>query len=244
MASTELDAGQVDGGWWKPTAGLSWQLQLTGVLDVSVDAAVFDVDLFDTSQSDVERLHLAGHRVVCQFNAGLAESTRSDVSQLPAAALGNATNGGHWVDTRALAARTWASGRFDLARTHGCDAVEPTGVDSYQSNTGFPLGQDTATTWVQTLATEAHARGLAVAMSNVVELAPRLVDQVDFATNEECLRFNECGTLTSFVQQNKPVFHFETGTAADLSRVCGSRPSGFSTILKQAARDAWLLRCP
>jgi len=36
-----------------------------------------------------------------------------------------------------------------------------------------------------------------------------LVDEFDFALNEQCYEFNECNLLTPFIEQNKAVFNAE-----------------------------------
>jgi hypothetical protein len=43
--------------WWRPVPGLTWQWQLTDLpVDTSVDADVYDLDLFNTSQLVQERI--------------------------------------------------------------------------------------------------------------------------------------------------------------------------------------------
>src|SRR4051812_46156768 len=49
---------------WVPAPGTSWQWQLSGPLDPSVEAAMYDLDLFDTPASTVAALHAQGRRVV------------------------------------------------------------------------------------------------------------------------------------------------------------------------------------
>jgi hypothetical protein len=42
------------GDWWRPAPGLSWQWQLSGeTVDQSVEAQVYDVDLFETDAETV-----------------------------------------------------------------------------------------------------------------------------------------------------------------------------------------------
>ena len=48
------------GGWWRPAPGTSWQWQLSGKLDPSFDVEVYDIDLFDNSQAQMDSLHAAG----------------------------------------------------------------------------------------------------------------------------------------------------------------------------------------
>jgi hypothetical protein len=50
---------------WKPHVGTTWQWQLDRPLDVSVDAAVYDVDAFETKARQAAHLHRLGRHVVC-----------------------------------------------------------------------------------------------------------------------------------------------------------------------------------
>ncbi len=43
--------------WWQPTPGLSWQVQYIDEIDFSVQADVFDLDLFETTVEQIESLH-------------------------------------------------------------------------------------------------------------------------------------------------------------------------------------------
>src|SRR6185295_17152155 len=61
---------------WRPPAKVSWQWQLTGPLDLSVDAQVFDVDLFETSAAQVDQLHAMGRKAICYLDAGTYEPFR------------------------------------------------------------------------------------------------------------------------------------------------------------------------
>ena len=54
-----------------------WNWQLTGPLNTSVDAAVWDVDLFETAPEAIDQLHRDGKYVVCYFSAGTIDSLRS-----------------------------------------------------------------------------------------------------------------------------------------------------------------------
>jgi hypothetical protein len=71
------------GGLWRPAPGVSWQWQLSGPVDVSVDADVYDVDLFDVDESTVRALHERGRRVICYVSAGSNEEWRPDAGRFP-----------------------------------------------------------------------------------------------------------------------------------------------------------------
>src|SRR5215212_8079929 len=74
--------------WWHPAKGLSWQWQLSGTLDPTVNAQVYDVDAVDTSAAQVAALHAAGRKVICYVDAGSWEAYRPDASRYPSVVLG------------------------------------------------------------------------------------------------------------------------------------------------------------
>ena len=74
------DAGDDGGGdeaqdAWKPSPGTSWQWQLTGTVDTSIDVVMYDIDLFDIQQATIDSLHADGRIVICYFSAGSRENT-------------------------------------------------------------------------------------------------------------------------------------------------------------------------
>ena len=50
---------------WIPPPNTTWQWQLTTPVDLSVDAQLFDIDLFDNAASVVAALHSRGRHVAC-----------------------------------------------------------------------------------------------------------------------------------------------------------------------------------
>jgi len=69
------------GSWWQPRPGTSWQWQLSGALDVTVDAGAYDIDLFDNAPAQIAALQGMGRKVVCYFDTAY-EPGRPDSSQL------------------------------------------------------------------------------------------------------------------------------------------------------------------
>jgi hypothetical protein len=59
---------------WIPPVNTSWQWQLLGKIDQSPNVAMFDIDLFENSESVVQSLHNKGSHVVCYI---MLELTRS-----------------------------------------------------------------------------------------------------------------------------------------------------------------------
>ncbi|MGW4729357.1 endo alpha-1,4 polygalactosaminidase [Streptomyces shenzhenensis] len=83
----------------------------------------------------------------------------------------------------------WIDGCAD----QGFDAVEPDNYDSY-TRSGKLLTAEDATAFITLLSRHAHARNLAIAQKNTLELADlRERAGLDFAVVEECGEWDECG---------------------------------------------------
>jgi hypothetical protein len=242
---TTAPTDAASGAWWRPAIDATWQIQLSGRLDTSVDAQVYDVDGVDTSAATVAALRAAGRRTVCYFSAGSYEDWRPDVKSFPAAVLGSANGwpGERWLDIRRLdVLGPILAARMDACKAKGFDAVDPDNVDGYTNKTGFPLTAADQLTFNRWLADAAHARGLAVGLKNDLDQAAALVPSFDFAVNEQCVQYRECDALTPFVRAGKPVFGIEySGTAAT---VCAeARRLGFRTVRKALALGAPRTTC-
>jgi Uncharacterized conserved protein len=224
---------------------LSWQLQYSGAL-AATDAQVVDLDGVETTKAQVAALHAQGKKVICYFSAGSWENWRPDRKKFPKSVIGKRLNG--WPDERWLDIRQpkllmpIMSKRLDQCRDKGFDAVDPDNLDGYaNAPTGFPLKQKHALAYLKALAKAAHARGLAIGLKNSLALLPKATSVVEFAVNEQCLQYHECGRYTGFVAAGKPVFHVEySGTIAG---ICAARPAGFSTVRKHLSLDAWAQYC-
>jgi hypothetical protein len=67
-------AGGGGSSLWKPSPGTTWQWQLSDLpLDTSLNVAMYDVDLFETTDAELQKLHADGRVVVCYFSAGSFE---------------------------------------------------------------------------------------------------------------------------------------------------------------------------
>lgn len=240
--------GGVVGSRWQPRPGTSWQWQLQGTLDLTVDAEVFDIDLFDTSAATIARLQEQGRRVICYFSAGSYEPWRPDASRFPSEVLGAKMSGWEewWLDVRRIdLLAPIMRARLDLARDKGCDAVEPDNIDAYANASGFPLTAADQIAYNRFLAVEAHQRGLAIGLKNAVELVPNLVVDFDFAVNEECHRWRECHRLLPFVEAGKAVFGAEyVEYGATVGSICPlSNDLGLDVIIKRLDLGAYRLPC-
>ncbi len=221
---------------WRPTPGTSWQWQLTGTLDTSLDVQAYDIDLFETSPQAIAALHAQGRKVICYFSAGSYEPGRPDSSQFPAATLGNGLDGWpgeRWLDTRAQAVRDLMTARLALAAQKGCDAVEPDNVDGYANRNGHGLTAADQLDYNRFLADSAHARGLSVGLKNDLDQVQALVSSFDWALDEQCFQYDECDLLRPFIAANKAVFEVEYGSASLATSVCPrANALGFDTLIK------------
>ena len=121
--------------------------------------------------------------------------------------------------------------------------MEPDNVDAYANDSGFPLRAADQLDFNRRIAELAHDHGLAVGLKNDVEQADELAPVMDFAVNEECVKYRECSTLAVFIAAGKPVFHAEYDLPA--TAFCPvAKPLGFSSIGKQFALDANRVTCP
>jgi hypothetical protein len=82
---------------------------------------------------------------------------------------------------------------IDDCAAKGFDAIEPDNYDSYTRSQHLLTAND-ATAFITLLSRHAHARQLAIAQKNTVELAGlRERTGLDFAVAEECAEYDECG---------------------------------------------------
>ena len=231
---------------WRPASGDTWQWQLQGRLDTTVPASIYDVDGFDTTKAQVDALHAQGRKVICYISAGSFENWRPDAGRFSAGVKGRALDGWpgeRWLDIRQTTAlRPVMAARMDICAAKGFDAVEPDNVDGYANRSGFPLTGAHQLTYNRMLAELAHARGLSVGLKNDVEQVRALAPAFDFAVNEECFAYRECGAYAPFTDAGKAVLHVEYDIAT--TEFCPTTaPLGFSSLRKHWELDAWRQAC-
>lgn len=207
---------------WKPLVpGTSWQWQIDGnrineaVLDgVNNPRKMFDVDMELTDAGTIRRLKAKGVYVVCYMEVGGREDTRGDAGKFPDSVLGNPVEGyedhERWLDIRQTAIlMPLMLARLDQAKQKGCDGIEPDLDDSYRQETGFPLTRDDQLRYNTALIAAAHDRGMSMGLKNGSGIAAAMAKVADWALNEQCNRFHECGDYASFIALNKAVFNVE-----------------------------------
>lgn len=252
--------------FWQPPVGTTWNYVLRHPLRLDdptlPNYTVYILDLFDTPVSTITTLHQHGHKVIAYFSAGTHEKWRADAARFPPADLGRRMDdwdGETWVQTRSPAVRQIMLARLDLAREKGFDGVDPDNVDAYDNKNGLKLTRDDAVDYVLFLAREAHARGLSAGLKNAGDIVPRVVGEVQWCVQEQCVQYGDEEQFEPFVSAGKPVFHVEypKGDDADNDRhndgkdVTGKKRDkcfkaktlGFSSIIKNVRLDQWIQTC-
>ncbi|TDC25168.1 endo alpha-1,4 polygalactosaminidase [Streptomyces sp. 8K308] len=245
-SSPDLEEAAVTSEYWTPEPGTDWQWQLIGEVDTSIDVPVYDIDGFENDAAVVEELHERDVRVICYISVGAWEDFRPDADEFPEEVLGgpNGWPGERWLDIRAVdVLEPIMAERFDMCADKGFDAIEPDNVDGYANETGFDLTAEDQLVFNRMIANLAHERGLSIGLKNDLDQIPELVDDFDFAVNEQCAQYDECEALTPFIDAGKAVFHVEYElTTEEFCPV--TVPLGLSSLLKNYDLDAWRETCP
>ncbi|KAM0790831.1 hypothetical protein ACM66B_004676 [Microbotryomycetes sp. NB124-2] len=251
--------------WYKPKAGTTFLWSLESQIPVapksssglSLDfAQVYDVDLFDTTASQIKAYHDRGKKVFCYFSAGSMEPWRSDVgSLLPACYCNKGSKckmdgwDEWWLDLHSPQCisnvKSVMMKRLDLAKAKGCDGVEPDNVDSYINNAGFGATLQDQYNFLYSLGVNAHNRNLSIALKNspdMIAKKPLVVNLFDAVVIEECQKYNECDSYTPFVKAGKAAWQIEY----EVSKVSCPIPGFFALAYSSYSVDYKNVRdyCP
>jgi hypothetical protein len=233
--------------WWKPKVGTSWAIQFSKppiTIIPEVDAQ--NIDLYDTDETVIDLLHKNGKKVICYFSAGSFENWRSDAIDFPSEVLGKNLEGWEgekWLDIRRLDKLIpIMTKRFDLAVRKKCDGIDVDNLDGYTQKSGFELTYSDQITYNKMLAAKAHERGLGIGLKNDLNQILDLVEDYDWAINEECFEYKECHLLLPFIQNGKPVFNIEyKGKTKEFCPKANSYQ--FSSLKKKLNLDGWVEAC-
>ncbi|EHY57744.1 hypothetical protein HRR83_005348 [Exophiala dermatitidis] len=245
---------------WQPAVGTTWNIQLLEPLSKASTNGLqaWDIDLFDNSAAIISGLQKNSSKVICYFSAGSYEPQRPDSGKFTKADRGKGLNGWpgeYWLDVKSQNVRNIMVDRIKLAKSKGCDAVDPDNVDGYSNDNGLGLTKADAVDFVKFLAEQAHAQNMAIGLKNAGDIIPDVIDLVQFSVNEQCVEYQECSTFEPFIQKGKPVFHIEYPKgdntnnnkpvpAAKANKICSDGASQkFSTLLKNMDLDAWMQTC-
>ena len=239
------------GTWWRPAVGLTWQWQLSEPpVDTSIEADVYDIDIFDNDASVVADLHARERKVIGYINVGSWEDWRPDKDEFPAEVLGKdyeGWSGERWLDIRRMdLLAPIMRGRLDICKAKGFDAVEPDNMEIHGNGSGFPLTYEDQLNYAIWLADEAHQRGLAIGMKNAADQVRDLVRHFDFAVIEDYFVYGWPEKMSPFIEAGKPVFAAEyDDTGVDFAAACRKAMElRFSVIQKHRILTAYRVTCP
>ncbi|CZT04310.1 uncharacterized protein RAG0_18103 [Rhynchosporium agropyri] len=243
-------------------AGQKFQIILNAIPNLAAspnvipgDAAVFDIDLFDTDAATIAGLQKQGKIVVCYFSAGTYEPWRPDA--------GNFTNEDkglslapewpdeYWLRVNNMNVRRIMTNRIQLAAAKGCDGIDPDNTDGYQNpNNAISLTRGALIEYMQWMASQASSLNLAIGLKNSMDILPDLSPVMQFAVNEQCAAFGECASYSAFLAAGKPVFHIEYPPSvpnilpADRLKGCQNNGmNGMSTVFKNMDLNGWVGYC-
>ncbi len=197
---------------WVPPQRPRWYWQLTGRVNNSVDAAVYDLDGFETPRTEVTRLHGLGRHVVCYIDVGTWEKWRPDARRFPRSVLGrpNGWPGERWLDVRRMSVlKPIMRARLKMCKRKRFDAVEPDNIDGFEDHTGFRINGRQQLSYDDWIAGEAHRLGLAVFEKNDPKQARELEPHFDGVLDEQCNQYHECGSFRAYLAAGKPVLNAE-----------------------------------
>ncbi|MFI6324441.1 endo alpha-1,4 polygalactosaminidase [Nonomuraea sp. NPDC050556] len=202
-----------------------------------VKPTVFDIDFYvdelisgnnhTLNTAAVNAIHANGGHAICYVDAGGIENFRPDYQE--AVDWDNAHNHqligkpypGFENEFYANINNNVGQRDFMLSRIEkrvalcdqlGFDAVEFDVVNTYedgQATTGWNISAATQLVYNKALAAIAHDHGMSVALKNDLSQISDLVSFFDFAINEQCIQYSECGDYSQFTSAGKAVFQVE-----------------------------------
>lgn len=161
--------------------------------DTSVNASVYDIDLFTNPTSNFQGLQSMGHKVICYFSAGSYEPGPPDSNNFTTADIGQGLDGWpgeFWLNTSSPNVRNIMTARLQLAARKGCDGVDPDNVDAFNNGGGgFGLTSQDAVDYLTFLAIGAHSLGMAVGLKNAGEIVNQTLPMMQWQVNEQCVEY-------------------------------------------------------
>jgi len=237
-SSTSGGSSSSSGAVWAPGASapihFHWMIGSFTTADILPGQAgpvVYDIDGQSATAADVAAIHAAGAIAVCYVDVGTLEPERPDVASFPASVVGPAVQG--WPGEKWLLATAanqsvllpLMQARFaEWCQGKGFDGIEADNLDAWTNISGVTEADNLA--YDLAIAGLAHALPLSIGLKNVMtdldpSQYPSFLSAFDWALNEQCYEYGECGTYTaagSFIPAGKAVFDVEYNVAPDCAQ--------------------------
>jgi hypothetical protein len=227
----------------------SFSLQSWGPLEKDTNGDAVFVDAGLVSAEYIANINKAGKKTVCYIDAGTLESWRTDKEEFVISTDNKLAKkykgfGGseQWFDiTKWEQIKAPMTARIQNAASKGCYAVELDNTDCYGNMCvpGYSYDQLLSyekeyTSW---LFAEVHSHNMAAGIKNSQELFPTLENVADFAINEQCMDFNECGLYKPFTSSNRVVFNVEYNNHG--GKVCSEAAEYHLVTKYEDGSDSW-----
>jgi hypothetical protein len=202
---------------------------------------MYDIDAETTDTATIARLKAKGIYVVCYLETGAWENYRHDAGQFPESVKGRNMSGypdERWIDIRQTTVlKPIMVARFTAAKAKGCQGIEPDLDDSYTENTGFPLTKQDQLAYNRAMIDEVHKLGMTMGLKNGPGIAADMAPYADWALNEQCNQYNECGGYKAFIDRGKAVFQVEySSERATVASFCPKdNAANFDGLLKKSS---------
>jgi hypothetical protein len=227
---------------------VTWQAQLSGAVDPSLDVNLFYLDSDFTSAAVVSQLRAKGKLVLCYVSAGTFEPWRKDANDFPESVLGEPLADyprEQWLDVRAPSVRKLMQARLATMAMAGCDGVYPSSLEAHLHSSGFDITRSDMVAYAGWFATEIHAHGMSAGLSVSADLIPDVEHAYDWALAIDCLSSSGCTPWAPVRQSGRAVLLVEFGDSSDTGHVCDAAASlGFDAIIKRPAFDGFRVGCP
>jgi len=231
----------------EPAPQPSWHIQYNPTpVNPEADVEYWNLDLFDVDNNTMAGLKSQGVFVMCYFSAGSFEEWRSDEGDFPSEVLGksNGWPGEKWLDISDPRVLDIMKNRMGLGINKGCDGFDPDNMDGYSNITGFPLTEQDYIDYYNALAEYAHDNGKQIGLKNALTIIDDVLENIDWAVNEQCFYYNECFYLDSVLNIGKPVFNIEYGDGSKAEEVCDiANERGFTTLIKNMQLNEFEISC-
>jgi hypothetical protein len=220
----------------RPAIDVSWQVQLSGSFDTSIDVALYYIDLDNLTSVERTALTSSGRHLACYLSAGSYEPWRSDAPQFPATVIGNALADypdERWLDIRSTAVTSLMGARLDRFESSGCNSVAIANVTTSGENTGFDVTQTDQTNYLIWLSNEIHRRGFLAGLATAEDRLGAMEPLFDWAYAQGCWVANHCSDYASFVAATKAVLAVEFGDATTAPTLCSDvAGTGINLLIK------------
>lgn len=226
----------------------AFALQSWGPQEKTDEGQAVFVDPGMVDAAYIHNINAQGKKTVCYIDAGTLEDWRQDREAFITDShddFGKKYKGyggtETWLDISHWQSYTVPmSARIQAAASKGCTAIELDNTDCYENACVSGASYDSMLAWekewVAWLVETVHSHGMAVGLKNSQELIPQFLNDFEFAINEQCMDYNECGLYKPFVDQNKVVFNVEYNNHN--GKVC-QESAEYHLVTKYANNGVW-----